>query len=119
MTFGGKSHTKAEQARFDRIKAGPCIACLQLGIDLSGQGLVEVHHLLSGGRRRGHEFTIGLCCWSHRGVPFEFCTHEEMRYHYGPSLAEGSKPFHARFGSDAELLATQNRLLGIDDEAAA
>lgn len=111
MTFGGKNRTKAEQARFDAIKAGPCIACIQRGIDLSGMGLVEVHHLLSGGRRIGHMATVGLCTWSHRGVPFDFHSHDEMREHYGPSLAEGSKPFHAEFGSDAELLAIQNELL--------
>ena len=120
MSFGGKSRTKAEQARFDAIKAGPCLACMQRGIDLTGQGLVEVHHLLSGGRRIGHMATIGLCSWSHRGVVFEFHSHAEMRETYGPSLAEGSKPFRAAFGTDAELLAIQNALLGIDtqDEAA-
>ena len=112
MSMGGKSRNKAEQARFDRIKDGPCIACLQRGIDLSGQGLVEVHHLLSGGRRIGHMATVGLCMWSHRGVPFWLCTHEEMRDHYGPALSEGSKPFRDEFGTDAELLQMQNELLG-------
>jgi len=34
--------TKAEAARMTAIKAGPCLACMQRGIDLSGQGLVEV-----------------------------------------------------------------------------
>lgn len=53
----------------------------------------------------------GLCIWSHRAVPFAFHSHAEMRDHYGPSLAEGSKPFHAAFGSNAELLARQNELL--------
>lgn len=111
MSFGGKSRTKAEQARFDAIKSGHCIPCYLRGIDLRGQGLVEVHHLLSGGRRIGHMATVGACCWHHRAAPFAFCSHEEMREHYGPSLAEGSKPFHAAFGSDAELLAIQNQLL--------
>lgn len=112
MSFGGKSRNKAEQARFDAIKAGPCIACLQRGIDLSGQGLVEVHHLLSGGRRIGHMATIGLCCWHHRAQIFAFHDHQEMRDHYGPSLAEGSKPFHAEFGIDSILLEMQNGILG-------
>lgn len=108
MTFGGKTKTKAEQARFDAIKAGPCMACIQRGVDLSGQGLVEVHHLQ--GKKR-HDLTVGLCIWSHRAQPFAFCTHAEMRDHYGPSLAEGSKPFHAAFGNNAELLARQNEYL--------
>ena len=118
MSFGGKSQTKADRARFDAIKAGPCIPCLKRGIDLSGQGLVEVHHLLSGGRRRGHRYTIGACLWHHRAVTFWGCTHAEMRFHYGPSLAEGSKPFHDAFGSDDALLAKQDALLGIKEEAA-
>ena len=108
MTFGGKSRTKAEDARFDAIKRGPCMACIQRGIDLSGQGLVEVHHLQ--GKKR-HDLTVGLCIWSHRGRVFDFHSHDEMRTHYGPSLAEGSKPFHAEFGSNAELLERQNEYL--------
>lgn len=110
MSFGGKTKTKAEQARFDAIKAGPCQACIQLDppIDLSGQGLVEVHHLA--GKKR-HDLTVGLCIWSHRGVPFFAATHAEMRADYGPALSEGSRPFHKRFGSNAELLALQESYL--------
>lgn len=112
MSFGGKSKTKEEIARFDAIKHGPCLACLQRGIDLSGQGLVEVHHLLSGGRRIGHMATIGLCVWSHRGQIFWGQSHAEMREQYGPSLMDGSKLFRDAFGTDAELLNMQNQLLG-------
>ena len=111
MSFGGKHRNKAEQARIDAIKAGPCIACLQRGHDVTGMGLVEAHHLLSGGRRIGHMATVGLCIWHHRAVVFDFHSHAEMREHYGPSLAEGSRPFHREFGSDAELLAMQNGYL--------
>jgi RecA-dependent nuclease len=111
MTFGGKFRTKAEQARFDKIKHGDCMACLQRGIDVSGQGLVEVHHLLSGGRRIGHMASVGLCIWHHRASLYFACTHAEMRDEYGPSLAEGSKPFHAEFGSDTTLLDMQNAYL--------
>jgi hypothetical protein len=38
-------------------------------------------------------------------------TYAHARAHYGPSLGKGSKPFHAEFGSDAELLARQNAIL--------
>lgn len=111
MSLGGKALTKADLARRERIHAGHCMACVQRGIDLRGQGLVQWHHLLSGGRRMGHQATIGLCCWHHMAQPFWLHTHEDMREHYGPSLAEGSKPFHAAFGSDAILLAMQNEYL--------
>lgn len=110
MTFRGKTRTKAEDARFDAIKAGNCRACEQRGIDVTGQGLVQVHHLK--GKKR-HDLTVGLCLWHHLGrlFDYDFNDHAQMRQRYGPSLAEGSKPFHAEFGSDAELLAIQNELL--------
>ena len=111
MSFGGKSFTKAESARADKVKAGHCVACLQRGVDVSGQGLVQLHHLLSGGRRIGHMATIGLCCWHHMGQPFWGCSLDEMREAYGPALSEGSKPFHAAFGPDVELLGMQEELL--------
>lgn len=106
-----KSRTKAEQARIDAIKAGPCLACMARGIPSEGMGVVQVHHLLSGGRRMGHMATVGLCCWHHMAQPFWGMTSQECRDYYGPSLAEGSKPFHSEFGSDAELLAMQNEML--------
>jgi hypothetical protein len=113
MNFGGKSRNKAEQARFDAIKHGGCMACAQRGIDMVGQGLVEVHHLLSGGRRIGHMATVGLCIWHHRACLLWGHTHADMRTEYGPSLAEGSKPFRAEFGTDTELLTMQNQLLEV------
>lgn len=111
MSFGGKSRTIAEQARIDAIKAGPCLACQIRGALSAGMGIVEAHHLLSGGRRIGHMATIGLCFWHHRAEPFWGCTSQECRDEYGPALAEGSKPFHQEFGSDADLLQMQNELL--------
>jgi hypothetical protein len=110
VTFGGKSRTKAQDARFDAIKRGHCLACLQRGIDLRGQGLVQVHHLRG---KKYHDLTVGLCYWHHQAGLFFAHTHAHMREHYGPSLAEGSKPFHQAFGSDASLLDMQNELLGV------
>lgn len=117
VTFGGRSRTKAEQARFDAIRSGHCVCCIQRGIDVRGQGLVEVHHLLSGGRRIGHLATVGACQWHHRAVPWWGHSHAEMRDHYGPSLAEGSKPFHAEFGADTQMLAMQNEYLAVKEAA--
>lgn len=101
--------TKAEAARIEACKSGPCVACEMRGRPSYGG---DYHHLLSGGIRRGHMFGVCLCAWHHRGVPDWGCTHEVMREAFGPSLAEGSKPFHATFGSDETLLAKQDELLG-------
>ena len=79
----------------------------------------DYHHLISGSRRRGHLFGIGLCPWHHRAVPNWGCIAPEMRKHYGPSLMDGSRTFHMAYGSDDELLGAQNLwLTGIAEVAA-
>lgn len=104
--------TKAEKARMDAMKEmGQCVACYQLGIH--GRGHIEIHHLLSGNRRIGHLATISLCSLHHRGV--SDLPRAEAEAIFGPSLAHGSKPFRARFGTDKELLGLQNALLGQAD----
>ena len=107
--------TKAEAARMDAIKDGPCVCCYQLKL---ASYCPEVHHLLSGNKRRGHLFTVGLCAWHHRGITVDGHTRGTMTALYGPSLALGSKPFHAHFGSDDELLEYQNYLLAERRKAA-
>jgi hypothetical protein len=106
--------TKAERARMDAIKEGPCLCCRMRGLP---SFCPEIHHLLSGNKRRGHRFTIGTCAWHHRGVVPAGLTRARMQETHGPSLAHGSKPFHAAFGSDDELLALQDRLLAIPEAA--
>jgi hypothetical protein len=88
---------------------------------------VEVHHLLDGGVRRGHAFTVGLCPWHHRGVIHIFNPPDvyernpdenriaKMNIKYGPSLYHDAHSFHALYGSDDELLAFQNELLARED----
>lgn len=111
MTFAGKSLTKADVARREAIHAGNCMACAQLGLDRSGSGAVQWHH--TAGKKR-HDLTVGLCLWHHAGRPWERDRgHDWCRENLGPSLAGGSKPFHDRFGSDAELLAMQDEALGL------
>lgn len=100
--------TKAESARMAAIKDGPCVCCHQRRLP---SYCPEIHHLLSGNKRRGHRYTVGLCAWHHRAVALEGWTAAAMRGLYGPSLADGSKPFHAEFGSDDALLALQDQLI--------
>jgi hypothetical protein len=104
--------TKAEKARFDRMKEmGQCVACYQHGIH--GRGYIEIHHLLSGNKRIGHLASVSLCPWHHQSTLMEGYTRAKMTALFGPSLANGSKPFRAEFGTDKELLDLQNALLGI------
>lgn len=108
MTFSGKALTKADEERRRKIHAGNCMACERRGIDLTNTGYVQWHHLA--GKKR-HDLTIGLCYWHHQGRPIDDQSHEYCRQFYGPSLAEGSKPFHAEFGSNEFLLQMQNDIL--------
>jgi Recombination enhancement, RecA-dependent nuclease len=104
-----KAPTKAEKERMHEIKTnGECMACEQELFTRRSCQPIEVHHLLDGGRRRGHRYTIGLCCWHHRGVPLDGYSKSETQSLCGPSLAEGSKLFHSFFGSDDVLLAMQD-----------
>lgn len=109
MTFSGKSLTKADEARRTAIHAGHCMACIQRDIDMRGSGYVQWHHTAG---KKHHDLTCGLCQWHHMGRPMFGYALAYLRKKFGPSLAEGSKPFHREFGSNAELLERQNELLG-------
>ena len=93
--------TKTDLERFDAFRRIGCVACRKEGLGIQA---ADVHHLLSGGRRRGHRFTIPLCPWHHRGATMQ-CSRADMTEDFGPSLAHGSKAFRARYGTDDELLA--------------
>ena len=107
--------TVAESARIVLVKKLGCICCMlnvQFWMPVPYRGICEAHHLLSGGRRRGHLFTIGLCRWHHQAVPpREGMTMLAAVAVYGPSVATGSKPFHLMYSSDDDLLDFQNALL--------
>lgn len=108
MRHSTKAPTLAERARFEALHEIGCICCRKRGLS---HWPIEIHHLLRGNRRRGHMYTIPLCAWTHRGVPLPMWTVAGMTAVFGPSLAHGSKPFHAAFGSDDSLLAEVNALI--------
>lgn len=105
MVGKSKAATKEQKRRFDAIKSIGCLACRQLGYyDVDA----EIHHLLNG-YRRGHDYSVGLCCFHHRNVTE---LDKETAYRIlGPSLATNKKEFIERFGTDEELLSTQNKLI--------
>lgn len=87
----------------------PCIACQTEGAE---QPLpTEAHHLVDRGYRKhsgGHDATIPLCSYHHRGVPIEGWKADEMLYHFGPSLALHKRRFVDTYGSERTLLAAIN-----------
>ncbi len=106
-----KQATKEQKARFSAMADLGCAACRMDGRTKGFCGAVEIHHLLDGGRRRGHSFTVPLGGWHHSGRPPGTLTKAEATDYYGPSLAYGSRPFRGRYGSDDDLLEFTNTLL--------
>lgn len=105
--------TKDDLARWALIRDKGCVCCIKKGV-LQWHP-VEIHHLLlAGKKRRGHRFTIGLCSLHHRNVRSTDYP-EELRWLFGPSLPAGSRIFHEAFGTDDELLAYQDELIGWTD----
>lgn len=104
--------TKAQQARLDRVHALPCLPCEKENI---AQPLrTEAHHLVDKGTRKlsgGHDATIPMCGWHHRGDLIEYMSSREMHLVYGPSFARNKREFIACYGTERELLAeTDERL---------
>lgn len=112
--------TKAQQARFDAIREVGCIVAKRNGL---GFVPCEIHHLTVGGhhgqKRRGHDATIGLNSWSHRGVPLPGWNAAHCERVFGPSYAREPRRFREEIGDDDTLLAYQDGLLGLGLEEAA
>jgi hypothetical protein len=108
--------TLAQQQRMDAIAEIGCIVAHSLGIDLDDRPIpAEVHHLTVGGKhgakRLGHDFTIGLNPWSHRGEPFGGMSAARCEELFGPSYARQPRKFRQEVGSDDYLLDLQNTLI--------
>jgi hypothetical protein len=92
----------AEQAWMDKARAFGCVVCfLQTGLRTPA----AIHHILSGGRRMGHLYTLPLCDpGHHQASP----TPEKISRH--PHKAR----FEAAYGSELDLLDTLKALLATD-----
>ena len=99
--------TKSQRERFRLFQHIGCVACRKEG----RWNFADVHHLLSGNKRRGHDATIPLCPWHHRGEPAVYVPVREMETLAGPSLARTSRKFRERYGTDDDLLSYTNKLL--------
>lgn len=60
------SPTKYEQTRIDAMRKQGCVACAVLGVPNLNE--LELNHMLDGGHRMGHWFTIFLCRGHHQGA---------------------------------------------------
>ena len=107
------SATKADLARYARLLEHGCVCCRILNPPPIRGGRVEMHHIISHGYRShsgGNLSTIPLCSWHHRSEPPSIVlSKRETRMLLGPALADGKKPFVARWGTERELLDRVNR----------
>lgn len=112
-----KPPTKAEQERIDKFR---WIGCVVSHVFLNLKEVpYDVHHLVEGGKRLGHAFSIPLSPWFHRGIPPDGMNVIEATARYGPSLALNPKRFKEHFGTDRELLEATNRLIEAMERARA
>lgn len=107
-----KAPTKFERERFGELRRIGCIACLKDG---HKNDQIDIHHLTEGGRRVGHDATLPLCPWHHRGVvPFmPYAVNQRHLHQTAPSLAVSRYDFERRYGTQKELLAEVNELIGV------
>ena len=109
--------TKAQQSRFDAMKERGCVIAR-----LRGQGMVygELHHMTVGGKhgakRLGHDATVCLNAWSHRGEAFgQWDTPAKCLEAFGPSYAKEPRAFRALY-PDHYLTELQRRVLELTTE---
>lgn len=95
-----RAPTQYEQERIEALKRLGCVACAVLGVPNVNQ--LELHHILSGGTRMGHWFTIFLCRGHHQGhwsdLQLEWLTPEQR-----VAVSDGRKLFVAVYGTEREL----------------
>lgn len=98
----------ADLERFAKLRA---LGCVVSKIYFNRWEPAEIHHLVEGRKRLGHQFTIPLSPWFHRGVPPMEMRPSEATEALGPSLALSKRAFVARFTSERELLEQTNQLI--------
>lgn len=99
---GKRTPTKREADWMDKIVRLGCVACF---IDGHAPRTTAVHHMLRGGVRMGHLFTIGLCDPGHHQGGTEFGLISRHPY---------KARFEERYGPESQLLAiTQHEVEGM------
>lgn len=99
---GKRTPTADERRWMDAITAYGCIACR-----MDGLGVVPpaVHHILRGGRRIGHRFTLPLCDPGH---------HQNGGERGMVSRHPWKSRFEERYGAELHLLAALQDELGFE-----
>lgn len=99
MMHSTRKPTKYEAERIEAMMRLGCVCCAMLGLPHIAE---ECHHILSGGRRMGHWFTLPLCRGHHQGY-----FNDEQRALIPPekliAISDGSKLFDATYSPQRKL----------------
>lgn len=105
-----RSATKQQKERFQKLNELGCIACRKNGHWRQS----EVHHIVEGRKRLGHDQTLPLCPWHHRGIPDNNLSIAVATEILGPSLAHSKREFVNTYGTEKDLLCDVNSLLEVE-----
>ena len=100
---------KSDRQRLDDLHNVPCVCCVSMKMPQPFP--TEAHHIVDKGYRKhsgGHQSTLPLDAWHHRGMCLDGMTSKQMEAKYGPSLALNKRLFIVVFGSERELLSRVN-----------
>jgi hypothetical protein len=92
--------TKADKRYQDAVRSLGCIICQLFHLCYSP---CEIHHRLTGGRRMGERFVLGLCFLHHRSGR---CDEEVV------SRDHNQRRFEARYGKEEWLQEKQDEAIG-------
>ncbi len=104
---------KREQARIERMVHMGCVACAAIGMPNYHQ--LELHHILSAGKRMGHWYSLFLCKGHHQNQ-FTDAQKARLTYFERASIAGGRKLFSAVFGTERKLWEKVQFVLDLSDE---
>jgi Recombination enhancement, RecA-dependent nuclease len=94
------SPTKYEQTRIDAMRRLGCAACAVLGVPNLNH--LELHHMLSGGVRMGHYFSMFLCRGHHQG-DWSLSQLVWIEPKKRVAISDGRKRFTAVYGTERSL----------------
>ncbi len=102
--------TTAEKERIERMLKLGCAACALIGVPNLKN--TECHHIVVGGKRLGHLYTIPLCSGHHRGQWHE---HEWIQEHERAAISSGRKAFIRVYNTERALWEHVQFVLHLDD----
>lgn len=98
MKHSTRAPTKYETERIEAMKRLGCVACAALGVP--NLNALELHHILDGGKRMGHWFTIFLCRGHHQG---DWSAAQHVEDEHRVAISDGRKRFRLIYGTERSL----------------